>query len=139
LTKFFGVSISVFFPDMAISEKQNALMSATGELNERDLNDLEQQGVVQAFEYTHELAWKTLKDFLEYKGNEGIYGSRDATRVSFKLGIVENGEVWMDMIKSRNQSSHTYNEETATKVVNDILKSYYKEFIALEEKLKTLK
>ncbi|MBI9034238.1 MAG: nucleotidyltransferase substrate binding protein [Bacteroidales bacterium] len=117
----------------------NQLKKAVEISSQRDLNDLEQQGVVQAFEYTHELAWKTLKDFLEYKGNEGIYGSRDATRVSFKLGIVENGEVWMDMIKSRNQSSHTYNEETATKVVNDILKSYYKEFIALEEKLKTLK
>ena len=54
---------------------------------ERELSRLEGQGLVQGFEFTHELAWNTLKDFLQYKGNnEDLYGSRDATRQAFKLG-----------------------------------------------------
>jgi nucleotidyltransferase substrate binding protein (TIGR01987 family) len=58
--------------------------------------------VIQAFEFTHELAWNTLKDFLESCGEAGIYGSKDATRKSFAAGLIEDGETWMDMIQSRN-------------------------------------
>ena len=73
-------------------------------------NELEEQGLILAFEYTHELAWNTLKDFLHGRGNQTIYGSRDATREAFKLGLLEDGEGWMDMIQSRNKTSHTYND-----------------------------
>ncbi len=107
--------------------------------SQRDLSELEQQGVVQAFEYTHELAWKTLKDFYENQGESGIQGSRDASRMAFNRGLIADGEIWMDMIKSRNLSSHTYNEETATQVVNDIIKRYYKQFLALIDTLEKLK
>lgn len=101
----------------------------------RPLSELEEQGLIQAFEYTHELAWKTLKDFLEDKGNSTLYGSKDVTRAAFKLGIIENGEVWMNMIKSRNQTSHTYNEENALDIVKDIVNLYYINFNLLYEKL----
>ena len=106
---------------------------------ERPLSDLEKQGLIQAFEFTHELAWKTLKDLLEYRGNVGIYGSRDATRQAFQLGLIENGEIWMDMIKSRNESSHTYNENTAEKIYAVISKSYAPEFAQLLNTLNQLK
>ena len=79
----------------------------------RSLTRLEQQGLIHIFEYTHELAWNTIKDLLEYRGNSSMYGSRDADRLAFKFGIIENGEIWMDMIKSRIQSSHTYDEKIA--------------------------
>ena len=69
---------------------------------QRELSKLEQQGLIQAFEYTHELAWKTMKDFLEERGAQNIYGSKDATREAFKAGLIDNGEVWMEMIQSRN-------------------------------------
>ncbi len=72
---------------------------------------------MQAFEYTHELAWTTLKDFLEYQGQMNIYGSKDASRKSFQLGIIGDGDGWMDMIRSRNKGSHTYNRETAEEIV----------------------
>lgn len=75
---------------------------------ERELSVLEEQGLIQSFEYTHELAWKTLKDFLIDRGNEGIYGSKDAVRASFQTGLIEEGEIWMDMIGSRNDTYHTY-------------------------------
>ena len=97
------------------------------------------QGVLQSFEYTNELAWKTLKDFLEYQGNRDIYGSRDAIRVSFKLGLIEDGELWMDMIKSRNQTSHTYDEAIANEIVKEIINRYYGEFVKLYNKLNEIK
>lgn len=88
---------------------------------QRPLSELEQQGPIQAFAYTHELAWKTLKDFLESRGVRNLYGSRDTTREAFKQGLLENGEVWMKMIESRNLTSHTYNESVAQQVVDAVL------------------
>lgn len=104
-------------------------------MGERELTNLEKQGVIQAFEYTHELGWKTLKDFLENRGNTNIYGSRDATKEAFNLGLIEDGEVWMQMIKSRNITSHTYDEGTATEIINLIKDFYYKAFEELKMKM----
>ncbi|HDR52379.1 MAG TPA: DUF86 domain-containing protein [Mariniphaga anaerophila] len=92
---------------------------------ERELSELEKQGLIQAFEFTHELAWNVIKDFFEYQGNTSIFGSRDATREAFNKGLIDNGEAWMDMIKSRNKSSHTYNEEVAEEIVFQITETYY--------------
>ena len=105
---------------------------------QRTLSDLEQQGLIQAFEFTHELAWKTLKDFLNDKGNVEIYGSRDVTRQAFKYGLLNDGEVWMNMILSRNQTSRTYNEEITKEIVTAILNEYYQAFQNLKDKLKQL-
>ena len=99
----------------------------------RSLTRLEQQGLIQSFEYTHELAWNTIKDLLEYRGNSNVYGSRDAVRVAFKLGIIENGEIWMDMIKSRNQTSHTYDEKIAGSIVQEVIEKYIFEFMIMEK------
>lgn len=104
----------------------------------RKLSCLEEQGLIQAFEYTHELSWKTLKDYFYEKGNNNVFGSKDATRLAFNYGIIINGEIWMDMIKSRNQTSHTYNEEVAEQIANSIINDYFDEFINLEKKLKEL-
>ncbi len=84
---------------------------------QRPLSKLEDQGMIQAFEFTHELAWNTLKDFLENRGVQNLYGSKDTTREAFKTGLIENGQVWMDMIQSRNLTSHTYNETTAAQII----------------------
>lgn len=106
---------------------------------QRELSDLEKQGLIQAFEYTHELAWNTLKDFLAERGNNEIYGSRDATRAAFALGIITDGDVWMNMIKSRNQTSHTYNEEIASQIVDMIIEAYFNEFVVLHDTLNKIK
>lgn len=111
------------------------LQEAVELMEERELTRLEKQGFIQAFEYTHELAWKTLKDFLENRGNTGIYGSRDAIKEAFKLGMIKNGEIWMQMIKSRNQTSHTYDESTADDIITVIKDMYYEEFINLKVKM----
>ncbi len=96
--------------------------------SERELSPLEKQGLIQAFEFTHELAWNVLKDYLESQGIQGVIGSKGATREAFKNGLLADGEVWMDMIKSRNQTSHTYNEETANEITEAILTRYCTQF-----------
>lgn len=104
-------------------------------LDQRPLSDLEQQGLIQGFEFTHELAWNVLKNYLEYEGIQGIVGSRGAVRESFKRGLISNGEAWIDMIDKRNLSSHTYNLEIANQMVKTIREVYYPEFVALQELL----
>lgn len=106
---------------------------------QRALSNLEKQGLIQAFEYTHELAWKIMKNFLEYRGvTEQIYGSRDATRQAFSYNIIENGDTWMHMIKSRNLTSHTYDEDTVEEIIDLILGSYILEFEAFYIKFEEL-
>ncbi|HRI28089.1 MAG TPA: nucleotidyltransferase substrate binding protein [Chitinophagales bacterium] len=102
---------------------------------ELGLNKLEEQGLIQRFEFTHELAWNVLKDYFEYQGNTEITGSRDATREAFQMGLIEDGENWMEMIRSRNLSSHTYNEAIADKLTEQILKAYFPLFVKLKETL----
>lgn len=94
--------------------------AATTLARERPLSELEQQGLIQAFEFTHELAWNTLKDFLESRGARNLYGSKDATREAFARGLLEDGDAWMAMIRSRNQTTHTYNIETADEIARAI-------------------
>ncbi len=114
-------------------------LSKAVELNlQRPLSDLEKQGVIQAFEYCHELAWNVLKDFFEYQGKISIMGSRDATREAFNKNLLTDGETWMDMITSRNQSSHTYNEEIANVIAQRIIELYYPLFIALQNRMQEL-
>ncbi len=99
---------------------------------QRDLSKLEQQGLIQGFEFTHELAWNVLKDYLEDQGFVQIVGSKNATRTAFKNALIGEGEVWMDMIKARNLSSHTYNKEISEAIVDDILKRFYSAFVAMQ-------
>jgi nucleotidyltransferase substrate binding protein (TIGR01987 family) len=96
--------------------------------HERPLTKLEKQGVIQGFEYTHELAWNVLKDYLEYQGIVGLIGSRDTTREAFKRGLIGDGEIWMDMIKSRNLTSHAYDQAMVEKILTAILSRYCAEF-----------
>lgn len=120
-----------------------ALAELTADLkiaSERKLNRTEEKGVIQSFEFTFELAWNCIKDFFENQSEKmPIYGSRDAIRVAFKRGLIENGQVWMDMIESRIKTVHTYNKETADEIAEKIIKQYYAEFVTLHKKLIQLK
>lgn len=107
-------------------------------IDKGELSELEAQGLVKAFEYTYELAWNTIKDFLEFSGQSDIYGSRDAIRKGFQLGLITDGDGWMDMLKSRNQTSHTYNEDTARQINNAVVTRYYDLFIRLRTKFEQL-
>ncbi len=104
------------------------LNKAVSLFEQRGLSNLEKEGWIQRFEFTHELAWNVMQDFLKDKGDDKIYGSKDATRLAFNKDIIENGQIWMDMIKDRNLSSHVYKEEIMEKVTSHILNSYAAEF-----------
>lgn len=114
------------------------LTSAVILAQSRPLSELEKQGLIQAFEFTHELSWNVMKDFFYYQGNSDITGSRDATREAFNKGLVTEGEYWMAMIKSRNQTSHTYNENIANEIVHNILMYYHPCFRIFLEKMRSI-
>ncbi len=105
---------------------------------QRPLTDLEKQGVIQGFEFVHELAWNVLKDFLEYEGIQGIIGSRGAVREAFKRGVIAEGDVWMDMIDKRNLTSHTYNADLARSLVTTIVSRYHPAFVTLQNHMRSL-
>ncbi len=103
------------------------------------LNEFEQQGLIQCFEYNYELAWNVIKDFYEDQGETGIQGSRDAFRLAYQRGLLENGDIWMNMIKSRIMANQTFDEDTTNSICTDIRNSYYQEFLFLERKLIEIK
>ena len=105
----------------------------------KELSDVERDALIQRFEYTHELAWKTMQDFFKDRGERKVFGSKDATRLAFNNDIIENGQSWMDMIDDRNLSSHVYNEDIADLVIQHILDSYANEFITFEKTMESLK
>jgi len=100
---------------------------------ERELSLLEKQGLIQAFEFIHELAWNLLKDYLEYQGYQNIKGSRDAIREAFRVGLIEDGEAWMDTIKARNITLHVYDESMVEEIFEVIVEKYADLFNKLKE------
>jgi nucleotidyltransferase substrate binding protein (TIGR01987 family) len=117
---------------------QRALSQLKKFIDKGDLNELEQTGLIKAFEFTHELAWNVMKDYFEYQGNTTITGSRDATREAFQKNLVADGENWMEMIKSRNMSSHTYNPETANAIGKLVLEVYFQLFQQFAQRMQGL-
>lgn len=121
---------------------QHNFLNDDKELDTDDLgyvvDELIKEGLIQRFEYTHELAWNVMKDYSFFQGNSTVGGSRDATREAFKLQIIDNADTWMDMIQSRNKTSHTYNEATANEIFGKIINDYFPLFLnfrkAMEEK-----
>ena len=101
------------------------LAEIVDESHRRTLNDFERDGLVQRFDLTHELAWKLMKAYAEYQGFDGIGGSRDATRKAFETGLISDGQTWMDMIKSRNETSHNYNGDIADETVEAIVNRFF--------------
>ncbi len=80
-----------------------------------------------------------MRDYLTYIGIVGLMGSRDTFREAFNKGLITDGHVWMEMIKSRNESSHTYDEATADKVAGDTVQLFFPQFEVLAQKLIAIK
>ncbi len=91
----------------------------------KKLNEMEEQGLIKAFEYTYELSWKTLQDLLIDKGYNHIAGPKPVIEQSFQYGYIINGKGWMRMHQSRNLATHTYDEETANEIIEGIRNEYF--------------
>ena len=120
--------------ERALATLQRALSLAA----ERSLSELEEQGLIQAFEFTHELSWLLLKDFLVDQGVSGISGSRDAVREAVVRELISAGSevTWMAMIRRRNLTSHTYNPSVAQDIAALIRERYGQELTALQRELR---
>ncbi|MFM2376249.1 MAG: hypothetical protein RLZZ165_1346 [Bacteroidota bacterium] len=95
------------------------------------------EGVLQRFEFTHELAWKVMKDFLEYEGVTGIVASRSATREAFHQGLIANGQEWMNMIDSRNATVHTYEAKILEDEFSKVTSIYFQLLKDFHQKMST--
>ena len=96
--------------------------------------ELERAGIIQFFEMTFELAWKVLKDYLEAQ-EYLVKSPRETVKQAFQIGLIDNGHVWMDALSNRNLTTHTYDEELANKMTNEIITMYLPELDKLYEKL----
>lgn len=102
------------------------LKETVEQYHHRGLSALEKDGMIQRFEYTQELAWKVLKNYLEYQGGtEKMMGSRDVIRQAVVSGLIDNAAPWFDMLESRSTTAHVYDEETETNVIDQILTTFY--------------
>ena len=124
--------------EQRFSSFRKALSQLRKFIDKGELSELEEQGLIKAFEYTYELAWNAIKDYYEFQGVTDIQGSRDAIRLAFRRGLITQGESWMNMIESRIKTSHTYNEEIAREISEAIFRIYFDLFVELEEKMKSL-
>lgn len=119
-------------------EYNNALSRLEEALQEKE-NDVIIDGVLHRFEFTFELAWKSIKDYLEYMGISEKTGSpREVIQSAFKQGIIKNGEIWIEIMLSRNQLSHMYDEKSSRDIYDKIKNKYLNEFKELEDKMKNI-
>ena len=123
-------------------ERKQDLINATLRLKEalnKEENDLTIDGVLHRYEFTFELAWKTLKDYLTYLGVQQNTGSpREIIQESFINKIIEDGEIWIKMMLARNSLSHLYDEETSKEIYKEIKEKYIYEIEKLVNKLEKL-
>jgi nucleotidyltransferase substrate binding protein (TIGR01987 family) len=99
------------------------------------LNRLAKEGLIQRFEYTLELAWKTLKDYLESKEEIAKF-PKDVIKKAFRADLIDDGETWMEMLEKRNLLSHTYEEQIFNEVLAEITGPYFIQINKLYDLLK---
>jgi nucleotidyltransferase substrate binding protein (TIGR01987 family) len=92
--------------------------------------------LVQAFEFTYELSWNTMKDYLENEGFDEIKTGKQAIRTAFQAELITNAEEWMDVVEKRNLASHSYNIEILDETIDFILERFYPVVRKLYEDLK---
>ena len=119
-------------------EKAFLQLKEAVEVYQNDPLPIIKEGIIQRFEFTHELSWKLLKDYLKYQGIQNITGSRDSTKQAFNIGLITNGQIWMDMIESRNKTVHTYDEDILESEYFKITNKYYPLFAELLLKMKEI-
>jgi nucleotidyltransferase substrate binding protein (TIGR01987 family) len=117
----------------ALAKLSKAVDIVSSQMEEdEDIDELLEEGLIQRYEYTHELAWKVMKDYAEYQGITGISGSRDAIRQTLQFGLIDD-ENWMRSISDRNLTSHQYDEDTAKAIIENITEVYYPLFVKYEK------
>lgn len=113
---------------------KNALSRLKEALREKP-SEIVIDGMLHRFEFTFELAWKTIKDYLEYMGiSEKIGSPRENIQLGYTQGIISDGDLWIEIMLARNSLAHLYDEKQSRKVYNDIKNKYIKAFEELDER-----
>lgn len=102
------------------------LSEAIKQSEKKEFNNIEKAGMIQYYEFTFELCWKVMKDYLETEG-EIVKGTRSVLKLSFQFDLLNDGDVWLEMLETRNRLNHTYKEENFLEAFNDIKNQYYPE------------
>ena len=110
-----------------LSDFEKALAKLEEALTGKSFKELEKDGVIQRFEFTVELAWKTMQDYLEDQGREIIGGPKKVIKQAFSDGIIKNGDAWIQMLEDRNLMSHLYDRKTSDKIFENIQKKHCRE------------
>lgn len=114
--------------DVRWKQRFSNFKKATTQLSEfiekGELNKFEVQGLIQCFEYTFELAWKTMKDYLEQEGFE-VKSPRSTIQTAFQIQLIIDGHSWVDALDKRNLMAHTYDEKKAAEAEALIKNKYY--------------
>ena len=106
---------------------------------QRFLNQFENDSLIKRFEFCYEMAWKLMMSYEKECGISEMHGSKDVIRQAYSIGLIENGEAWLEMIDARNNTSHLYDEEMATDVIDEIINTFYPLFRELQNKMNDLK
>ena len=102
-----------------------------------NLSELEKEGTVHRFEFTVELAWKTMKDYLEYNGVVFEQSTpKNVVKRAFASKIISDGQLWIDMLDCRNRLSHAYDEAVFDQAVREMAKRFLPGFDELHDFLK---
>ncbi|MFZ4704694.1 MAG: HI0074 family nucleotidyltransferase substrate-binding subunit [Bacteroidales bacterium] len=104
-----------------------------------EVDDLLKDGMIQRFEYTHELSLDVMKAFAASQRNNALKGARDVTREGIKLGLISDAEKWMAMLETRKETLLMYKEETADEIFEKTLEIYYLLLLNFEEKMEEIR
>lgn len=122
----------------AMSKLRQAVEIVSTQMEFTDaIDELLQEGLIQRFEYTHELAWKVMKDYAEYQGFTEIRGLRDAMRKALEMELITDKR-WMETIQDRNLTSHNYDDDIAEEIYKNIVNIYYPLFCQFEKKMQSI-
>ena len=103
-------------------------------INKEDYSTLERAGLIQLFEISFELAWKTLKDILFYEGYN-VKSPRETIKQAFENDLIVDAELWLELLEGRNKFSHVYDENMAKSAIKIIKETYAPLLFALEKVL----
>lgn len=117
---------------------KKALTQFSNAVRQNSKDRLAQEGLIQRFEYTFELAWKCLQDILQERGLVEIRGPKPVLEQAFQDGLIHEGLIWMDMLRARNETSHIYDEAVFLEIYNKAKDHFLKPLLDLKEKLEKL-
>lgn len=116
-----------------LSDYSRALKRLEEALERDQSDDIVLDAVIQRFEFTYELSWKLIKAYMSYSGIADIKTPRQAFKEAFAAGLIEEGDVWLEMLDDRNLTSHTYDQSTARRVYEKVKNRYYPAMSKLKE------